>query len=432
MPNRSASESALVDFILKTIRAKTSNELMDIHDKMNISLKEMLDKGLTAKQLNSLPVPFLRTCVLRNEVSLTDLENGGLESNLLTEVGGVPPPPPGSGNGSYTPPPPNVSEKEKIIKSIIKGDALIPDIQFALSQNILSESDLAGMGYNYDVIERLKRYNPVEAVFPKLNQLPPLRKDASDIFFLGMPGSGKSTMLASFFSFCNRIGVMANVVDNAFGNKYRNQLVLGMADGHLPSSTPTEFINFIPVDIRLDSSSTKFQKMNFIDMAGEKFKSVANTGLDEFKAYKEYLNNKNRKCLIFIIDYFKNNKIETLRQDQNLQEVMALLEKFGVFSNTDAVYLIVTKADMFPDNDKQSFADNYIYDYYINFLNACKVAKKKYNFELVSFPYSIGATCFNYILQDCEPTTNTNLEIYPKQFLDRLREDLAYNKSGLW
>ena len=51
-----------------------------------------------------------------------------------------------------------------------------------------------------------------------------LEKSHKEHFYVcAFRGSGKSTMLASFFSYTNSIGVLRNVPDNSFGNKYKNQ-----------------------------------------------------------------------------------------------------------------------------------------------------------------------------------------------------------------
>ena len=70
-----------------------------------------------------------------------------------------------------------------------------------------------------------------------------------------------------------------------------------MAQGYLPQSTDTKFINFIPVDMKHEDEKN-CQQLNFLDMAGEKFKNVAEAGMSEFSSYQKYLENKNPKCLL--------------------------------------------------------------------------------------------------------------------------------------
>ena len=446
---RSASEQALVDYILNSIRTRSTNELMDYHSKMDVTLKEMMNNGLSASQINGLPVDFIRLFIEDGNISLEDLEDAGVDDQVIQGVNPnytstilEPEPIFEPINETFTPimdPSQNngfseIQSKESILEDVRNNIALIADLQEALNRRVINSNDLANLGFSYEFIDRLQQYEPQSAIYPKFSDLPPIREDSSDIYFLGMPGSGKSTMLAALFSYCNEIGVMGNIVDNQFGNKYRNQLVLGMAQGFLPNSTPTEFINFIPVDMQYHGQ-TNSQQLNFIDMAGEKFRSVANEGIQEFAAYKNYLNNNNPKCLIFVMDFFENNKVEALKQDQNLQQVLALLEKFGILKKAEAVYLVVTKADLFPSANKQEYADQYISSKYRNFLNACMKAKKTYKFVLKSFPYSIGPAKFSYILEDCNQETNSNLVEYPKLLLEQLENDMAYkkgNRLGSW
>ena len=432
MAQRDQKEQALVDFILRNIRNKTAVELQNYHSIMGITLTEMIYAGLRSEQIESLPNDFLRQCLNNGEVTADELLGTGLSEERMYEIKGIPipiDPDPAPGPDPCPIPGPAPSDRESLLIDIDNNDAEIADIQKGINRKIISKQDLYDRGCSADLVERLMQFSPLNAIFPKVSELPQLRKNATDIYFLGMPGSGKSTMLASLFAYANNKGLIKSVVDNSFGNKYKNQLVLGMVQGHLPNSTPIEFINFIPVDMR-HKGQDSHQQLNFIDMAGEKFKQVANSGIDEFKAYKDYLSNDNNKCLIFVMDYFEKNIVKCTEQDQNLQEVLALLEKFEILKKTDAVYLVLTKADLFPDENKQKFCETHVEKRYTNLINSCLDAKKKYKFIMKNFPFSIGPAKFNYILEDCDPETNENLVRYPKQLLQQLEEDISYLKKG--
>jgi hypothetical protein len=106
------------------------------------------------------------------------------------------------------------------------------------------------------------------------------------------------------------------------------------------------------------------------------------------------------------------------------------LEKFEILKKTDAVYLVLTKADLFPEENKQKFCETHVEKRYTNLINSCLDAKKKYKFVMKNFPFSIGPAKFNYILEDCDPDTNDNLVRYPKQLLQQLEEDISYLKGG--
>ena len=435
MSKRDPADQALVEFILKTIKTRSTNDILNYNQRMQITLREMIQKGLTLQQLDDLPIDFIRDSLKNNEVSEEELLEAGWEKlDIFAPPPPPPPPPPRSGPSSqpyeeigiHT-----ITEpREELLHNLNTGNALIKDIQIGINRGTITRSDLYSIGCNDDFIDRLMMFDvDLATVFPKQHELPPLRKEATDVYFLGMRGSGKSTMLASFFSYTNNAGVLRNVPDNSFGNKYKNQLNLGMAAGHLPNSTPSEFINYVAVDLRYEGRK-EFQALNFLDMAGEKIRAVVNGGIAEFQGYKDYLENNNDKVLIFVIDFFGNNRIKCLDQDQHLQEILALLKKFNVLRRTDAVYLILTKADLFPEANKQKFCDDYISKNYKNFLQACKEAKDEFKFKLKTFPFSIGPSRFGYILNDCDPDTNTNLITYPKILLQQLEEDCASGGKG--
>ena len=459
MPKRDPVEQPLVEFILKTIKSRSTNQLLEFNSRMNMTLREMTKSGLTADQLNALPIHFILDSVNKKEISKEELIDAGLNEEAImvveggrTEEGGgegeggktetetetetpLPPPgPPGPKTPKTPGPKPGIGgvNRDNLLIELASGDALIKDIQIGLNRSIIDRNDLYAVNCSTDLIERLLEFDTdADVSFPKQHELPALRRRSTDIYFLGMRGSGKSTMLAAFFSYTNTKGVLRTVPDNVFGNKYKNQLNLGMAAGHLPASTPTEFINFVPVDLKYEGKK-HYQSLNFLDMAGEKIKAVANGGITEFQGYKDYLDNENGKILIFVINYFGDNRIKCLDQDQHLQEILALLKKFNILRRTEAVYLILTKADLFPDQNKQKYCDEYLNKYYKNFLQACKEAKVEFKFALKTFPFSIGPSRFGYILEDCDPETNTNLITYPKLLLQQFEEDCATAGGGFF
>ena len=284
--SRSNSEQALVDFILRTISSKSTNEIIDIHDKMELTLNELIKGGLNASQLNALPEYFIQNCIEKENIDKESLEIAGLESSIINRLFGITDEAPKVESWETIL---NTDEAEPVFddfhnpfethsneKNLSKTEILeliqlnkieIPKIKEALEKHIIEVSDLANLGLSYEFIERLQGFYIVEPEIIPFEQLPPLRNNASDIFFLGMKGSGKSTMLASLFAYANSTGVMRYKVDNQAGNKYRNELVLGMAQGYLPQSTSKEFINFIPVDMKYEGQKN-YQELNFLDMAG--------------------------------------------------------------------------------------------------------------------------------------------------------------------
>ena len=94
---------------------------------------------------------------------------------------------------------------------------------------------------------------------------------------------------------------------------------------------------------------------------------------------------------------------------------------------------MLTKADLFPEANKQKFCDNYINKHYVGLLNTIKNEQKSgHKYKIKSFPFSIGPTKFSYILEDCNPETNTNLITYPKILMQQFEEDCPVNRRGFF
>ena len=442
MERRDNVEELLVAHILKNIRNKTAPELLDIHQKMDVSLKEMIMGGLRPGQLDDLALDcsdFLKEQLDKQSISSEELLDAGINEKLLNHLSGsfVDEDPP----EDHLEPTPSLEFeglslsklKEKLKADYKMGKASAPKIKNYLDMGYIAPSELESWGVSKMTVERLKNFYDVYFEAPETSALPPLRKDASDVYFLGMPSSGKSTMLASMLAYSDRKSLTKPSQDNSFGTAYRKSIVKGILTGYLASATPEVFVNYIPIDFRNDKN--KWQKMNFLDMSGEKFRIVATEGMTEFGKYRDYLSNNNREALVFVLDYFKDpdkSHGEIIDQNQNLQEVMMFLENADICEKTDAIYMVVTKADLFPEGDKSKFVQQYVQEHYSNFLTLCKDIRDKYGTKLKMFPYSIGPTSFGFLLNEWKPNLNPNLDIYPSILVEQLKEDLAIQKKGWW
>ena len=434
---REEAKQKLVNDWLKNIKLKPLEQLsIAFESKLKITLSEMIEAGLPTKMLNTIEIEDIKTQLDRGGVTIGELRDAGLSDEKLATLGDH-----GTSVGDdddeldmedpYSPDP-----GEDYIEQIRSNDASASQVRAWLIEGKVSESQLSiEFGWDSNFIERIRKFSIGTVNFPDVDKLPPLTKDATDIYFLGMPGSGKSTMLASFLAYANRIGKVKQTIKNREGAAYGNYLINSMTQGYLPASTATNFVNFIPVALRNPEEKGTLHHLNVIDMAGEKFKNVAREGASEFNKIKEYLKTKNRKCLIFVLDYFEEDERMTLiQQDQNLQMVLTTLnEELDIIKDTDTIYLIVTKADKFPvdDNNKQSFADKYIDDNYIGFLATAQEFKQEHGITLKSFPYSIGETALTYILKESDPIKNKNLTTYPKVLFDQITAD-SFAIRGNW
>jgi hypothetical protein len=228
--------------------------------------------------------------------------------------------------------------------------------------------------------------------------LPPLLNDRTDIYFFGQPASGKSCILANFFSYINKYGLFIENAHSIIGVNYKNLIQSEYDLGYLPERTG-EGVNYITFDLIDPNNINDKYPLNFIEMSGELFDQAAIGGVsDNNLNAKNYLNNNNRKLLFFVVDYDRHVQ-NTLNPDGNTPQgakmltILSLLDQFGTFKQTDGIYILVSKADLFPAGvDPVQYAGDFLNSNYMSFINNCKNIKQKYKseFEIKAYPYSIG------------------------------------------
>ncbi|PLW95245.1 MAG: hypothetical protein C0592_00500 [Marinilabiliales bacterium] len=304
-------------------------------------------------------------------------------------------------------------------------------IKRMLLNNELTEADLlANTSLDQSLIKRIRNFEQTKLNFNLWDDLPPLEDKRTDVYFFGQPGSGKSCVLASLFYFLEKNGLMQVDLTNLAGATYRAQLKDDFEYGILPESTTVDGVNYIALDIRNKEDRNKWHPLNFIEMSGEHFNSAFEQGISADNLnQKNYLLNENRKLIFFVIDYDAHvqgrEAGQRFSQASMMVNVLELLDDQGILKKTDAVYILLTKSDLFPDGvDRKKFAMEFLNEHYRNFLENCKDQKFKHNesFKLVVFPYSIGQVKFNDILMAIDDTS-------PKYITEAIRSFSFYKKT---
>ena len=158
-------------------------------------------------------------------------------------------------------------------------------------------------------------------------------------------------------------------------------------------------LNYITFELTDPINSGQHHPLNFIEMSGELFDQATMGGVsDNNLNAKNYLNNNNRKILFFVVDYDRHvqnsiNPDGNTPQGSKMLTILSLLDQFGTFKNTDGIYILVSKADLFPAGvDAVKYAGDFLNENYMSFINNCKNIKQKYRgeFEIKAYPYSIG------------------------------------------
>jgi len=421
-------------FILENISTFSLNDLTSFIRNQGLELSCLLKFEIPAELLNNLPLELLISQINKEDISKDRLSAAGMNQTLLKAIfdekedsdgddvdGDDVDGDDGGDDGVLN---------TEIISRINKRQITVIDIQRALINNDITGSDLITFcGLDAKMIKRIEEFSAPEVMPPvSISELPALNANCTDFYFLGLPAAGKSCLIASLLTHWMRTGICNPEVSNPRGVKYFKTLAGGFSKGILPRSNPNTFIDYIAITLNIEESSSglagffssrkrKYKiPINLLDMAGEKFEKVADDGSESFRDHKEYLNNDNNKALFFILDYTLDNDGEdAFTQALSLSIVLNNLKDMGILAKTDSIFLILTKADMFPvpKEKYQEYANNYIREYYDSFRKSLDGIKDDFGVEYEIIPYSIGAPIFGELLEDYNPNTNDNLKMYP-------------------
>jgi hypothetical protein len=282
---------------------------------------------------------------------------------------------------------------EEIKISILNGIFTLEDMAQNLQNSRLTPDLFNKIGYYISGKKQVEFY--------LWKDLPPLLNDRTDIYFFGQPASGKSCILANMFSYIDKQGLIIENTHSLIGTQYKNTIQYEYDLGYLPERTmaSSDGVNYITFELTDPINSGQQHPLNFIEMSGELFDQATMGGVsDNNLNAKNYLNNNNRKILFFVVDYDRHvqnsiNPDGNTPQGAKMLTILSLLDQFGTFKNTDGIYILVSKADLFPAGvDAVKFAGDFLNENYMSFINNCKNIKKKYKgeFEIKAYPYSIG------------------------------------------
>jgi hypothetical protein len=375
---------------------------------------DKLTKQQILSDINAMEVEDLHDFLMQGDISIEEMISAGLERSKLSSIRHgliAPAPAPAPAPASVPPPLPDANEKiKKLCAEIEQNEHDVFSIKNFIINGELNEQDLKKYtGITVELLERVKSYQKQDTDFMSWSEVPPLQPNRSDVYFFGQPGSGKSCVLGSLFYFFENRGLLIENMNNQVGTRYRNQLSSEFSHGILPYSTAENEVNYMPLDLRNIDNNKIRHPLNFVEMSGELFDKAYNEGMENLHPkLKEYLSNRNRKILFFVIDYQMHKRAETINfgasQGNKLTAVLELLDQFGSLNYTDAIYVLVTKCDLFPSNaEPKQHAKEFMDSQYLNFINNLKDKKEKYknksNFMTRIFPYSIGKIKYKNLLE---------------------------------
>jgi hypothetical protein len=396
----------------------------------NISQEKLKERGMTQAKLDEIFGPVGVTCPQCQKKFATEDEFNAFKQ-YCTICNDVPPP---------TQPPPPSSNYDLIINNDPLASA--KEIRKWLSKGeITKEGLISACGLSPQLAERLAGFYSGEMKEQDVSNLPPLKSDRTDFYFLGMPAAGKSCLVASLLSYWEHIGIYNPDVSNPRSLEYTSVLLEPFDLGYLPDRTDSGFIDYIngELQVRIKGSgiwgkgeTTRHIPVNIIDMAGEAWRLAAENGTG-LPQHRKYLDNENEKAILIVIDC--SDPESTKKQCRNIVRVFNYFTEWGIWENTASVAVVITKADMLTDSPDYHALKVAAENFYnspscINLKNRIDELSRKHRFELSVIPYSIGACRFGQILLNASFETNRLMGESTKNLTDWILENTGGNNGG--
>ena len=302
-------------------------------------------------------------------------------------------------------------------------------VNMLLDNGYLEYDDFNTIGINSAFIRHLVNRETTQG-FAIPRKLDRINKLSTEIYFWGIPSSGKSCALGAILSVAGsgRVAKSMSQDNDCQGYGYMTRLAALFKSNDCVGTLPegTSIYSTYEMGFDLEDENNAIHPLTCIDLAGElvrcMYKSDANEDMsvDEIDALdtltRVLIDNrtKNRKIHFFVLEYGADDrKYEGLTQNVYLDGALRYIERTGIFKNdTDAIFLMITKVDKAKASKGQlsSILKEYISETYGGFYNGlvriCKDCEiNNGNVEIV--PFSLGQVCFqDYCLFDERPASN--------------------------
>jgi len=316
-------------------------------------------------------------------------------------------------------------EREKMLQ-VIKEDINeydTDDIITKLSAEVLD--DLCNdLGINAQMIKNYKE-PPL-----KYNEIPQstddIPEDYTDVFFWGIPSSGKTCALSAILSTIKKdYSMEAPDCNKKFGATYRDSLINIFRNefSYLPGRTNVDKTQYMPFLLYKRGEKNK-RKISFFELSGEVFQYFYDVVYDtqlvndfkkediekSFQALELLLKSNNQKIHFFFIDYNQETKHTSdsygLTQGNYLEAAAIYFrdakdndnKPVDIFKKkTDAVYVVITKSDEIRGNDRKTNAKSFLNENFGSFMDVLQNQCQKHSVDFNVKLFSIGDVYFKKI-----------------------------------
>jgi len=377
-------------------------------------------KNILLQNCNGLESSQIIAIVQAGEITIEEFKAAGLSQNIINQIL--------SALTSKEQAENNAAKKQELLEKVIRGRVSADEIKANINSGNFSFNDLVDAGINDRIVNSLKHYCNSNRItmFRNINQLPPMEEGRTDVYFVGVPGSGKSTMLSGLLNLANRKGVLMPDIYNNDGSIYQTQLISDLNRGVLPNATASGSYNYVALSLKDDDGAK--HPFNIVEVPGENYVNMFNNG--DVGEFLNYISNSNKKILIFVIDSLAHDSgynDSSSQLDQNLVyvNILNMFKANGILDQTDAIYLVANKFDAIKESryatnnsSDDSLALDFLQDEFKNLIENCKDARDetKNKFKIKILPFSIGNVSYTSIID------NFNRE-YSEVVIDNLIED---------
>jgi GTP-binding protein EngB required for normal cell division len=300
------------------------------------------------------------------------------------------------------------NQKSILLERILKGKIFAEEIKGLISKRQITFDEIIEAGLSTKLVNSLRYYCNEEKITKSytIDQLPEMEEGRTDVYFVGVKGSGKSTMIASLLNVANSTGILLPDPYHAAGVTFSTNLIQDLSRGVLPLATPSSSYNYIAAS--LNDTDNRRHPLNIVDVPGELYEKIQDNA--EVSKFLRYINNANKKILIFVIDSLEHENTSSLNnynQSVIFPNILQIFNSNGVLAQTDAIYLVVNKFDaikdsIYPYDDRPSgdIALDFLNKDFLGLKNNCLSARQdnRNTIKIKVMPYSIGSVSYGSIL----------------------------------
>lgn len=401
--------------ILQNANVLEVSNLIPIIEKGDITLEEFKQAGLSADKIREIENTI--NLEVAKERAAEELARKEEELRLAKERA--------------------AEERNDFLKKVVRKRVTVDEIRNKINSGFITFDDLEDEGISPRTINSIKYYSNANriTVFKKIEDLPPMEEGRTDVYFVGLPGSGKSTMLSGVLNVANKEGILLPDTYNNDGAVYQTQIVSDLSRGVLPNATASGSYNYIAMS--LNDEQGKKHPFNIVEVPGELYVQMFNN--PNVDGLLNYIKNSNKKILVFVIDSLAHDTDYSEAKsalDQSLVyvNILNMFKNNGILNQTDAIYLVANKFDAIkesryagdgrPDNQ---LAYEFLSEEFKNLINNCTNMRdeSKNKFKIKVLPYSIGKVSYEFIVEEFNRTYSSNV-------IKNLIEDSFIVKGSKW